>query len=178
MGCDIHMWLEKYTDEEDLYINSIIDDLDEYTENDNEALWKYGSSEFSSISKIKGVIKQENRDSNISTVLNLNLEKRWIVIGEPYDDRNYTLFAKLAGVRSDGDYRICKPRGVPDDSSLFYQIKVNQWMGDGHSHSYFSISELLEHDFSNISENFTKFIEGFKNKEDINNYRIVFFFDN
>jgi hypothetical protein len=179
MGCDVHMYLKKYTDEEDLYINNLVSDLDSYGEPENETIWKYGSEELSTIRKIKDRIKRESRDSKLSNLLDSSLEKRWVVIDEPYGGRNYNLFSKLADVRSYGNSDcISEPRGVPDDLSLFYEIKTNQWEGDCHSHSYFYLSELLNHDFSNISKDFSDFVESYRGKEDIDNYRIVFFFDN
>ena len=175
----MHMYLEKYTDEEDLYINNLVSDLDSYGYSDDQDVWIHGSEELSTIGKIKNRIKKESRDSKLSNLLNTSLEKRWMVIDEPYDGRNYYLFSKLAGVRNYNNIDcISEPRGVPDDLSLFYEIKTNQWEGDGHSHSYFYLSELLEHDFSEISPDFSDFVESFRGKEDIDDYRIVFFFDN
>lgn len=179
MGCDIHMWLEKYTDEEDSYINNLVQDLDDYSEPEDKDIWRYGNSELSSIRKVKNRIKEESRDTKLSGLLNSRLEKRWIVMDEPYGGRNYELFSKLADVRSYGENNpIDEPRGIPIDCSLFFQIRCNQWEGDGHSHSYLYLKELLEHDFSNISNDFQNFIESFRDKNDLENYRIVFFFDN
>lgn len=162
------MYLEKYTDEDDLYISNLISELDDYYD-----------PGLSSIRKVKNRVKQESRDAKLSNVLNSKLEKRWVVIDEPYGDRNYELFSKLADVRSYGDSdSIDDPRGIPEDPSLFYEIKTNQWDSDAHSHSYFYLSELLKHDFSKISPEFSNFIEFYRGKDDLDDYRIVFFFDN
>jgi hypothetical protein len=173
------MYLERYTDEEDLYISNLISNLDDYCEDEDKDIWRYGDQDLSSIRKIKNRIKQESRDVKLSNFLNSKLEKRWVVIDEPYDGRNYSLFSKLADVRSYGNSDpIDDPRGIPEDPSLFYTIKCNQWDGDAHSHSYFYLSELLNHDFSEISIDFNNFIESFRNRVDIDDFRIVFFFDN
>lgn len=57
--------------------------------------------------------------------------------------RNYELFAFLADVRnSDGIIPISQPKGIPEDASLGYLAEVEDWDGDGHSHSYFTLAEL------------------------------------
>lgn len=76
---------------------------------------------------------------------------------EPYNNRNYDLFAILANVRNgsgfagvdtgDGFKPIDLPRGVPKDASSFYKKLVKKWSGDGHSHSYFTLQELLDFDW-------------------------------
>jgi hypothetical protein len=59
-------------------------------------------------------------------------------------ERDYTLFAKLAGVRRDWDFEdhAPDPRGLPEDISLLTQIKVDEWGTDGHSHSWGLLSEI------------------------------------
>lgn len=52
-------------------------------------------------------------------------------------DRNYRLFAALAGVRGEGP----APRGVPCDASSTTRLLVKQWGVDGHSHSWLPIKE-------------------------------------
>jgi hypothetical protein len=99
---------------------------------------------------------------------------------ELYDGRDYHLFNVLsAGVRGDGP-SISEPRGVPDDASSAYRYIVDQMDGDGHSHSYFTLSELLEVDWKKYdAEYFTEIIEKMKKIDpDPDNVRCVFFFDN
>lgn len=74
-----------------------------------------------------------------------------------YDGRNYDLFAMLADVRNgygfagmdtgDGFKPISQPKGIPDQSSSAYEKLVDMWDGDGHSHSYLTLKELLEYDW-------------------------------
>ena len=67
-----------------------------------------------------------------------------------YNGRNYNLFSMLAGVRngyiSNGNTYMITPiddaRGVPSDASSAYKEYVDEWGRDGHSHSYFTLSEL------------------------------------
>jgi len=70
---------------------------------------------------------------------------------DPYRGRNYDLFAFLANVRNDGLITpLSEPRGVPKDIS----DDGRAFMGDdgesvdGHSHSYFTLKELLEVDWN------------------------------
>lgn len=75
-----------------------------------------------------------------------------------YSDRNYDLFAILADVRNgygfagcdtgDGFEPIDMPRGVPEDADPRYKMMVQSWGGDGHSHSYFTVAELLAYDWT------------------------------
>lgn len=63
-----------------------------------------------------------------------------------YIGRNYTLFALLADVRNYDDIEpIDYPRGVPDDCSKACQKELDAWGVDSHSHSYFTLTELLDY---------------------------------
>lgn len=70
--------------------------------------------------------------------------------------RDYTLFAQLANVRNrDIDYIlknetdpnalpfIAAPKGMPDDAAKSTVAASDEWGEDGHSHSYFTLAELL-----------------------------------
>jgi len=60
-------------------------------------------------------------------------------------DRNYYLFAKMAGVRNcydDPIEPIAEPRGVPMDVSETVAMHINRWDCDGHSHSWLSKEEM------------------------------------
>lgn len=105
-----------------------------------------------------------------------------------YNGRNYYLFSILADVRNgygDGyvEY-ICETKGVPDDASIGYKHIVNMWGGDGHSHSYFTLSELLDIDWDKYNkdgwiDSFLSTIDRMKEIDsDSDKVRAVFFFDN
>ncbi len=66
---------------------------------------------------------------------------KWEHMGAPNIDRDYELFAKMAGVRGDVE-AIALPRGVPNDISLLTKIDLERWEGDGHSHSWLTGEEL------------------------------------
>lgn len=86
---------------------------------------------------------------------------RPFVAHELYDDRNYNLFAILADVRNgrgfagvrtgSGFNPIAAPRGVPDDANALYKEVVAGWDVDGHSHSHFTLRELLDYDWTQVS---------------------------
>jgi hypothetical protein len=72
---------------------------------------------------------------------------------------------------------------VPKDASSGYLYEVNNWDSDGHSHSYFTLKELLDVDWNNYDteyiSDFLSVIEQLKSIDpDPNNVRICFFFDN
>ena len=159
MGCDIHFFTERWT-------------------SDN----KYeGPKDLS-----------ELRDSKIEEILeNTEPNYRWVSADswskddswhadEMYNGRSYYLFAILADVRNgSGEVEpIDYPRGVPDDASSGYKYVVD---GDGHSHSYFTLDELMNFDwlkYEMLGE-FMETIEQMKSIDpDPKNVRCCFFFDN
>lgn len=123
MGCDIHFYVERRVD--DKWITA-----DKWTPN------KYAGEE-----------------------------------GEPaqsveYDDhfyhgRDYNLFAILADVRNgrgfagiktgEGFVPIAEPRGIPDDACHEYKEVAERYGSDGHSHSYFTVAELLAYDWTQVT---------------------------
>ena len=66
-------------------------------------------------------------------------------IVELYGERDYSMYALLADVRNYGDTEpLSQPRGIPADSCEQIKKQVEELGGDGHSHSYFTLTELLE----------------------------------
>lgn len=62
-----------------------------------------------------------------------------------YDKRNYALFAVLADVRNYGDTEyIDRPRGLPEDVTDVVRESYEDWRGDAHSCSYFTLKELID----------------------------------
>lgn len=80
---------------------------------------------------------------------------------EIWEGRNYNLFAMLANVRNGRGFAGCKtgegfnpismPKGIPEDASAEYKKMAKEWDGDGHSHSYLTLKELLEYDWEQVS---------------------------
>lgn len=85
-------------------------------------------------------------------------EDDWVDAESLYDGRNYNLFAILADVRNgrgfagvktgEGFNPISEPRGVPEDASAEYREIVEQWDCDGHSHSYHTLRQLIDFDWT------------------------------
>lgn len=69
-------------------------------------------------------------------------------------NRNYTLFSVLAGVRNSDPYitPLFDGRGVPDDVSKA-TMKQIPFDSDYHSHTYFTVAELLETDWDETAGN-------------------------
>lgn len=70
---------------------------------------------------------------------------------EFYGSRNYSLFALLAGVR--GEHPDAPPlapdRGLPADVSAEVQKYSDLMAGDGHSHTYLTLREILDFAYGN-----------------------------
>lgn len=102
-----------------------------------------------------------------------------------YKGRNYELFALLADVRNDGSIEpIENPRNLPEDITDFVNRHAENWEADGHSHSYFYLSDLLtieEKTWIEIDDWFYENVIGklrLLEGEVKDSVRIVFWFDN
>lgn len=79
----------------------------------------------------------------------------------PYVGRNYALFSVLADVRNsrmrnnifdptmeyeerDSVDPIAMPKGIPQDASKRWRKECKRWGGDFHSHSWFTVQELVD----------------------------------
>lgn len=69
----------------------------------------------------------------------------------PFDWRSYSMFGLFANVRNyDHCTSIAAPRGIPEDASEAYKSHERDWEGDGHSHSYLTLRELIEFDYDKV----------------------------
>lgn len=78
-----------------------------------------------------------------------------------YESRSYDLFSILANVRNGygfagvptgvGFIPISEPRGIPEDACPEYLSVVERWNGDGHSHSWFTVAELMDYDWTQVT---------------------------
>lgn len=114
---------------------------------------------------------------------------------EPLHQRDYAVFAWLAGVRNSQDIvPLREPRGVPRDMSMAVQLCHDSY-ADGHTHSYLSAREILEAKCDD--EQSIKYLDGTFTLEELTrefietvralthkfeavpeNLRLVFWFDN
>lgn len=95
---------------------------------------------------IKGELKWVNCDNwKINHYYEKGSDENEYEVNHLYSDRNYRLFAVLADVRNYSDNKfICEPKGFPKDASNEVIKEYESWDMDGHSHSYFTLSELKE----------------------------------
>jgi hypothetical protein len=124
MGCDIHLMVEK----------KIYDYEDKKKEKGvwvNADLWTVNPDFFFEEDVPRLEIKYKNRF---------------------YSGRNYNLFCALAGVRewhfAGEPPRVSEPKGLPEDVSDEVKAESERWGSDGHSHSYLTLKELKEFDWS------------------------------
>ncbi len=78
-----------------------------------------------------------------------------------YSGRSYYLFSILADVRNgrgfagvktgEGFIPISEPKGIPEDCCAEYRRASDEYGSDGHSHSYFTVAELLAYDWTQVS---------------------------
>lgn len=73
---------------------------------------------------------------------------KWVSVGiSPFDWRDYGMYAFLAGVRNySGIPPIAEKRGWPDDVSD--AAREGHWDLDSHSHSWLTVEELENFDYS------------------------------
>lgn len=174
MGCDIHMYAEKYNSKNNLWEkigNEFISSYGTFmatlsieknvgVESDMacELLDKYVNEEYdkdfiptNTIEKLEKYVfnyLDENLPPKYSKVNwedSLNENKLPnLYTDTPYDGRNYSLFGVLAGVRSREEGMIDYPRDLPDDLSEEIRVEYMSWGRDAHSASHYYLSELLE----------------------------------
>jgi hypothetical protein len=120
MGCDIHLYVEV---------------------KDENGVWKSADTWF----------EEDGQFSTYETGMSF-------VNHAFYSGRSYDLFSILASVRNGrgfagvetgaGFVPIAEPKGVPEDMSPEYQRVVGQWYGDGHSHSFLTVQEMMNYDWT------------------------------
>lgn len=116
-------------------------------------------------------------------------EDYWFTENAVYSDRNYDLFALLAGVR--GDFPVSwVAKGEPEDASPEVARVIKNWDSDGHNHSHLTLKELKEKAVTmmlyNQHQEYPYAYEGLKDLisgaddgvTDPADQRVVFFFDN
>lgn len=114
--------------------------------------------------------------------------EKWVAVKELKDgQRNYERFALLAGVRERDYYNKngAAPKGIPVDVSETVAYHIKQWGYDGHSHSYLPLVDAAKI-FLETDPNPTDFAKeypaseyfDFEDDDNIENARLVFWFDN
>ena len=75
---------------------------------------------------------------------------KWQIVTDvvTFDNRDYSVFAFLAGVRNyDHCEPISEPKGLPDDVCDEIQENFESWQDDAHSASFLTVKELLDFDY-------------------------------
>jgi hypothetical protein len=167
MGCDIHFYVERWTSSNN-YDGPR--DLSEDREQKLSEVLEDVPTKFRWVSADKWVCDDGSWEVSYNSLY--------------YNDRNYYLFSILADVRNGGSVEpIDYDRGIPDDASAGYLYICNLWDSDAHSHSYFTLEELLNVDWSQYdSEYIDDFMDTLEKMKEIDenpsNVRCCFFFDN
>ena len=134
MGCDIHTMAEiKMKRQDTLYPNAIKKRYFEYEEYD-----------------VLPAVFDNPYHRVEDYVLNLD-DFNAPFTNQPFRQRNYVLFSLLADVRNDGSIDpFDEPRGVPDDVSSAGYTFMHSYGVDGHSHTWYTLQELLDVDWDNV----------------------------
>ncbi len=122
---------------------------------------------------------------NIHGFVEVKEHDRWNAwLDEPFMDRDYRVFAKLANVRNFAKViePIAEPRGLPSDISYEMKELYEKWEGDAHSMSWVTARELLFGlaviEMDKEWHVFIDLVKVMKRFYGIANVRFVFFFDN
>lgn len=78
--------------------------------------------------------------------IEVKINGKWEHYSTPHVKRNYTLFALMADVRSEGRSLepISAPKGLPEDMSVVTALDAGFWDKAGHSESWLSAQEISE----------------------------------
>lgn len=108
-------------------------------------------------------------------------------------NRNYKRFGLFANVRDGGQ----NAKGLPEDVAEYTKFLSDEYGSDGHNHSWLTLRETLEHCLASEHDAVNVFfkdgdprketplmyyfgldIETYDDRDSIDNYRLVFWFDN
>lgn len=96
-----------------------------------------------------------------------------------FGNRNYTFFNLLAGVRGGGP---AEPLGAPEDCSELARAVIDAYDMDGHSHSWLPYKEWCNcyalASGSALTDNGDMTWLSGVSKSEMDDYRVVFYFDN
>lgn len=164
MGCDISIFVEKWTDVENEYCPR----LKTKSQIRHERICDYLEDK-----PKQPIFKWESIDE-------WSFQDGYWECHYIYENINYRLFSLLADVRNDGTINpISEPRGIPDDASDSYLFICNAWGRIAHSHSWLLLEEILNIDESLWEDIYAlNFINAIKSiNGDPSKIRICFFFD-
>jgi hypothetical protein len=133
---------------------------------------------------------------NMHYILEKKYNGRWVGVASDlqYNEcaantRNYKFFSKLAGVRSEEKFPLVQPNGIPEDISDLSKINFYEWGHLKHSYGYKTLAQFCDiynsvqfdddrkYSFTTMMWKLFR-ISVDPTDDDIDNYRVVFFFDN
>lgn len=84
--------------------------------------------------------------TDIHAHVEILVDDDWLYYGKMTIDRNYTLFARLAGVRNyySVESMITKPRGLPEDVTWTTELMKCAWQGSEHNTTWITSQEYKE----------------------------------
>lgn len=107
----------------------------------------------------------------------------WWYFAEVKIDRNYEIFAHMAGVRNQEDIEVLVPaRGMPNTAAIATAACWREWEGDAHTPSWLFYNELLvcvPPDVRDLTISAAlAAMRAFADRYGGDNVRLVFWFDN
>jgi hypothetical protein len=82
---------------------------------------------------------------DIHAHVEIKVADQWLYYGQANIPRHYSLFARMAGVRSNGEINpIAAPRGFPKEDVITHTtlLHFKRWASDAHSVSWLSSTEV------------------------------------
>lgn len=148
MGTDIHIFFEKYDENERQWFAMRI----QYHDIPDEVLRKFPrkfpfSQNIEILTDYELDLLVKSKEEDVSGCF-----PGWEDIGLEFDtNRGYNLFGLLAGVRRTDITPLVQPRGFPDSSAFYRNRFFNAYiLEDMHHHTYFTLTELIN---ANTEEN-------------------------
>ncbi len=128
---------------------------------------------------------------DIHVFIEVKIADKWHFYASPSINRNYDLFALLAGVRNYNKVQpIYEPRGFPTDADMMTVLHRRHYGDDGHTESWVSVEEFqqalkevgntpsLGYLFGNFWDRTDEDPNPAYAEFGITDARVVFFFDN
>lgn len=142
MGCDIHLYVERLDGARWVALPPPERDLERWPLDERRSPW-WGPGGCMYSARCYSCCRFDNLMVGCAKCMGTGRDTQW------YHNRNYCLFAHLAGVRNECDVApISEARGAPHDVSE-YVASYATW---DHTPSWYTLDELCDHDWSALVE--------------------------
>ena len=174
MGCDVHMYAEKYNPQNrkwekvgnQFYQTYAIDVIKDKIKHNfgltdretSDILYRYLSGKNNPKNKMEDYIMNKFLKNSITDDPHFRYwqdESKfpYPYTDQPYTGRNYSLFGALAGVRDNSMELIADmDRGLPDDVSDELCNIFDEWGMDAHSANYLYVDEIMDSYYYKMSD--------------------------